>query len=216
MLTLLIFARAPVAGQCKTRLIPRLGARGAAWVQRRLVEHLVAESLRLQRGSAGAVRVEICCAPDSRHPFFSRLRAQHGLALSRQRRGDLGQRMVAAIRQRCGDGPVLLMGSDAFGLRAEQLQLAAEALQNQDYTLIAAGDGGYVLIGARQALPRLDGIDWSSGRERQQTLRRLRERGSVVADQPPRGDFDTVSDWRRARRQNLLPPLVRAGSKPPV
>lgn len=196
-----IFARAPVAGHCKTRLMPRLGARGAAWVQRRLVERAIATAC----AAVGAGQVTLWGAPDAAHGFFLQCRQRYGLRLARQARGDLGARMRSTLRR----APGLLIGSDAFSLQAQDLQGAAAALAQADHVLLPAPDGGYVLIGSRRGLPSLAGVRWSSGAECAQTLRRLRRDGVVTVLNPPRADFDNPADWRRARRSGLLQPLVR-------
>ncbi|MDO9453782.1 MAG: TIGR04282 family arsenosugar biosynthesis glycosyltransferase [Stagnimonas sp.] len=196
-----IFARAPIPGRCKTRLVPRLGARGAAWVQRRLVERALSTAC----AAAGAENVTLWGAPDTAHGFFMQCRQRFGVRLARQARGDLGVRMRSALRQE----PGLLIGSDAFGLQVADLQQAAAALASSDYVLLPAPDGGYVLIGCRKPLPPLAGVRWSSGAECAQTARRLRPRGTLQRLAPARDDFDNAADWRRARRLGQLPPLVR-------
>lgn len=60
---LIVFAKAPVAGLVKTRLIPALGAEGAAALAHRLLEHAVATAM-----AAGFDTVELCAAPDAEHP----------------------------------------------------------------------------------------------------------------------------------------------------
>ncbi len=195
-----VFARAPVAGQCKTRLIPRLGARGAAWVQRRLVEHALATAC----AAVGASRVTLWGAPDAAHGFFMQCRHRYGVRLARQAGGDLGARMRSTLRR----APGLLIGSDAFGLQLPDLLRAAAALAHTDHVLLPAPDGGYVLIGSRRGLPPLAGVHWSSGLECAQTARRLRRSGTLAWLEPAREDFDSAADWRRARRQGRLKPLV--------
>lgn len=199
-----VFARAPVPGQCKTRLMPRLGARGAAWVQMRLTER----ALQLACEAVGAHQVTLWGAPDTRHAFFLRCRAQLGVRLARQPPGDLGARMRAVLSRHGG----LLIGSDAFGLQAMDFHRASAALAIADHVLLPAPDGGYVLIGSRRTLPLLAGVVWSSGRECRQTAQRLRRSGSLEVLDSPRADFDTPADWRRARRAGLLPALTRPQS----
>ena len=196
-----IFARAPVAGQCKTRLMPRLGARGAAWVQRRLVERAISTACE----AVGARQVTLWGAPDAANGFFLQCRQRYGVRLARQARGDLGARMRSALRH----APGLLIGSDAFGVQPQDLRAAAEALTRADHVLLPATAGGYELIGSRRGLPSLAGVRWSSGAECAQTLRRLRRSGTATVLNPPRADFDNPADWRRARRLGLLQPLVR-------
>jgi len=195
-----IFARTPVPGQCKTRLIPRLGARGAAWVQRRLVEQAIRTALQVAAPGA----VTLWGAPDAAHGFFMQCRQRFGVRLARQSPGDLGARMRATLRR----APGLLIGSDAFGLQPVDLAAAAEALAHADHVLLPAPDGGYVLIGTRSALPSLAGVHWSSGRECAETIRRLRRSGTLRCLDPAREDFDSAADWRRARRAQRLKPLI--------
>lgn len=196
-----ILARAPVPGRCKTRLIPRLGARGAAWVQRRLIEHV----LGIACAAAGAAQVTLWCAPDTAHAYFSACRLRFGVRLARQAQGDLGQRMRRALRQ----APGLLIGADAFGLCGEDLRRADAALGSADFVLLPAPDGGYVLIAASRPAPSLAGVAWSSGRECRQTARRLQRSGRLAFITPAKPDFDTAADWRRARRAGQIAPLVR-------
>lgn len=196
-----------MAGKCKTRLIPRVGARGAAWVHRWLCLRALATA------HAAAVQLEnaqvwLYCAPTPAHGFFTGLRLSHGTRLAQQRRGDLGLKMQQAIAHRLGNGPVLLMGSDAYGLSSNDLVAAYAALAQHHYLLWPAPDGGYGLIGASKRLPSLRGIAWSSGKEGRQTHALLRAAGSVAVMPQPRADFDTPSDWQKARRSGQLPALV--------
>ena len=196
-----IFARAPVPGQCKTRLIPRLGARGAAWVQRRLIERALATAC----AAVGHGNVTLWGAPDAAHGFFGHCRLRYGVQLARQWGGDLGSRMRSTLRR----APGLLIGADAIGLQSQDIARAVAALADQDHVLLPAPDGGYVLIGSRKGLPPLAGVRWSSGQECAQTARRLRRSGSLAVLAPAREDLDSPADWRRARRLGWLKPLVR-------
>lgn len=195
-----IFARAPVAARCKTRLIPAIGARGAARVQQQLCRLTVATA------TATGQPVELWTAPDSAHPLFGALRRQHGIALRRQPRGDLGHRMAVALSQRPpGIDAVLVIGTDAPGLTVAQLQAATRALQRGDSAvLLLAADGGFVAIGSRRAV-HLRAVAWSSGREAAQTLRRLRRQGLEVHQQRGYHDLDEPADLRAARRAGQLP-----------
>lgn len=194
---ILVFARAPHPGRCKTRLIPALGAGGAAALQRRLALRTV-----LQACGTGEP-VELWCAPDTRHPFFASCRRAHGVRLRRQPAGDLGRRMALALR--AAAGPAVLVGSDCPGLTTADLRAALAALARHDCVLQPSADGGYVLIGARRPESRaLAGIRWSSGRELAQTRRRFARLGLRWAELPAREDLDTPGDYRRARRQGLV------------
>src|SRR5690242_12735362 len=84
-----ILARAPIPGQAKTRLIPALGAAGAATLQARLIEHAVGTA-------AAAGPVTLWGTPDTSHPAFGATAAR-GVELKRQPDGDLGARILAAM-----------------------------------------------------------------------------------------------------------------------
>lgn len=196
----LVFARAPVPGRCKTRLIPRLGARGAAALHRRLVRQTLQTAL--DSGSS----TELWCAPDTHHGFFMRCRREFGVKLRRQCGGDLGRRMAHALKCALRDSErVSLIGTDCVNLTSQDLRDALNALQNADVVLQPATDGGYVLIGARRiTLGALRGIAWSSGHELAQTQARLQRAGLAWQELPQREDVDTPADYRRARRAGML------------
>src|SRR5689334_6632021 len=99
-----IFAKAPVAGQVKTRLAPLLGLEGAA----RLHAQLVVRAL--EEATAAAVGpVELWCAPDAAHPFFADSAARFGVRLRAQGEGDLGQRMARAFATVHAEGASLVL-----------------------------------------------------------------------------------------------------------
>ena len=193
---ILVFARAPVAGRCKTRLIPALGANGAASLHRALVRRTLAAAC------ASGVAVELWCAPDTRHGFFTACRREFGVRLRRQPGGDLGRRMALALDRalRDGAGAVVLAGSDCPGFTPRDFTDALAALATHDCVLTPSSDGGYVLIGARHVERRaLAGIAWSSGRELAQTRGRLRRLGQTLSEEAPLMDIDTPQDYKSAR-----------------
>lgn len=198
---ILVFARAPRPGACKTRLIPALGPHGAARLYRQL-------TLRTLRAAlAAGADVELWCAPDPGHAFFQACRRELGLRLRRQPAGDLGRRMALALARslREGAAAAVLIGTDCPGLSAVDVRNALRTLGDRDTVLQPSQDGGYVLIGARRAERRaLTGIRWSSGLELAQTRRRLARLGLSVGELPARADLDTPADYRRARRARLL------------
>jgi uncharacterized protein len=195
----LVFARAPVPGRCKTRLIPALGAAGAAALHRRLVLRTLAAAR-----DAGCA-VELWCAPATAHGFFATCRRAHGVRLRRQPAGDLGRRMALALARALQAGPAVLVGSDCPEFTAQDFRAALAALAANDCVLQPSRDGGYVLIGARRIERRaLAAIRWSSTRELAQTRRRFARLGLRCAELRPLRDVDTPSDYRRARRGGLL------------
>lgn len=187
----IVFAKAPVAGLAKTRLAPALGAEAAAALAGRMLHHTLA-----QAAAAGIGPVELCAAPDATHPALRRAAAGHGASLGEQGSGDLGQRMHRAfVRCLMRHDRALLIGTDAPALDATVLRQAAQALESHDAVFVPALDGGYALVGQRQADPRwFDGMTWSHAQVMAHTRDRLRAAGVRWAELPPVADIDEPAD----------------------
>jgi uncharacterized protein len=189
--TVIVMAKAPLAGYAKTRLIPALGADGAARLATRLLQHAVEQALAAALGP-----VELCCAPDHHHPAFNSLCATSGLVWSDQGDGDLGARMARAFERRLAVGsPVLMIGTDAPALDAALLRHAAAALADTDAVFVPAFDGGYALIGLRRPAPALfERMTWSVSSVMAQTRERLASAGLRHTELPALADIDEAAD----------------------
>lgn len=191
-----VFARAPLAGAAKTRLIPALGAAGAARLQRRLTRHAL---LVAQQAAVGLVT--LWGTPDAGQRFFRAVQRAYGVELRIQAGSDLGERMAAAFAAH--GGPLLLIGSDCPALQAAHLVAAASALSadepgGSDAVFIPADDGGYLLVGLRCPQPQIFvGIDWGSERVMAQTRQRLAELGLRWSELPGLWDVDRPADLAR-------------------
>jgi len=199
-----VFPRAAVSGEVKPRLIPRLGADGAARLQHALTERIVQTAL-----AAGIGQVELWCTPDVSHPSLRAFEAR-GVVLHDQGQGDLGRRMQRAIEHAVANGDIaVLIGSDCPCLSDADLRCAAQAVQqDSDVAFVPAEDGGYVLIAARKCSPRLfEGIAWGSDTVMDATRQRLRELGWSWQELPQRWDIDRPQDYDRLLREQ--PALMR-------
>ena len=198
-----ILAKAPVAGLAKTRLIPLLGAAGAARAQRRFTVNTLQVASQAALGPC-----TLWCAPDVAHRFFRAVRRVTGIACINQPPGDIGARMLHAFQQHFAHQPshqknlpLLLVGTDCPMLAPGHLQQAARALKQHDVVLIPAEDGGYVLIGMRVLLPLIfDGIAWSTPQVMAQTRVQLRRAGVSWCELPTLWDVDEPADWQRLQR----------------
>lgn len=199
---ILIFAKAPVPGCCKTRLAAGLGPRRAAAVYRRLLRATVAEAVHSE-----AAPVELWCSPDTRHPCFASLRRDHALALRRQPDGDLGRRMHAALASALTRARgALVIGGDCPVLSGVHLHAALDMLANgTDAVFAPAEDGGYALVGLRHPRPALfRGVSWGGTQVMTQTRRRLDMLNLRAGYLESVWDIDTPADFRRARRAGLI------------
>ena len=193
-----MFARAPVAGRVKTRLVPLLGEQGAARLHARLVE----KTLKTARAS-GIERIDLYCSPGIEADFFKKMRKKFNVCLRSQGRGSLGDRMYRALRR---NTCAVLVGSDCPSLRPADLRAAARALrEGADAVLSPAEDGGYALIGVRRAARALfTGIEWGSAQVLAQTRRRLRRLRWRWTELRTLWDVDRPEDVLRLMRSGLL------------
>ena len=196
---LILFARFPVAGKVKTRLIPALGAEGAAALHRRLVLRTLRAAHALCRSQN--VELEIRFAGDDANEM------QHwlgdGWLCRAQCEGDLGQRMAGAFADsfREGSPATVIIGSDCPSLTPEILAVAFESMKTSPVVLGPATDGGYYLVGLTRLVPELfQGIAWGTETVLAQSLEILARDRCKPALLPPLDDLDRPEDvaaWKR-------------------
>ena len=192
MTRLVILAKAPLAGFAKTRLIPALGAEGAAALARSMLSHTLVQTL-----AAGMQAVELCMSPAPSDPAWKDVALPHAVELSEQGEGDLGVRMDRAIQRALArqQGSVLLVGTDCPALSAAHIAEANRQLEQHDAVLIPAADGGYVLIGLKAPGPSLfTGMAWSTPVVAADTLHRMASLNLRVWQGPLLHDIDEQAD----------------------
>jgi rSAM/selenodomain-associated transferase 1 len=196
-IAVVVLAKAPTPGFAKTRLIPALGAEGAARLQARLTERAVATAC-----AAAVGPVALWCAPDVEDALFARLGREHGVARHAQPAGDLGARMLAPL---AAHAPALLVGVDIPALTADHLRACAAAVRaGDDAVFLPTEDGGYCLVGVRRVDARLfDGVAWSTPQVMEETRGRLRALGWRWSEPATLWDVDTPADLERLRRSGL-------------
>lgn len=196
-----VFAKAPIPGLAKTRMIPRLGEEGAAELQRRLLRRTLQSACEAQLGP-----VSLWCAPTCDHPDFAACRDSWGLSLFQQQGEDLGARMLQAFSNLCRQGPTVLIGTDCPALTPSGLVRAAAVLRSGlDAVFLPAEDGGYVLIGLRRPVPALFGhMPWGTDRVMAETRRRLSRLGLRWEEPEVLWDVDRPADLDRLAASGLL------------
>lgn len=204
-LQIAVLARAAVPGAAKTRLIPALGAEGAAALQ----AALTAQALR--RASSTRLRVVLWVAgtPDDV------LRCQAAalqFAIRPQPSGDLGDRMLAAVSHAHAAGAAcLVIGTDCPAQTPADLLHAAALLDTHDVVLQPAHDGGYVLIGMRRPYPLLfSQMPWGGDTVCAQTLASCRHLGLRIAQLHPLPDLDRPADLAQAIASGVVERTVVA------
>ncbi|SFG07226.1 TIGR04282 family arsenosugar biosynthesis glycosyltransferase [Neptunomonas qingdaonensis] len=186
---LIIFAKAPVAGVAKTRLIPALGAEGAAKLHALLLEHTIRRAV-----ASACFPIYLFTPENNAHPFIDHLLISYPLIHRVQKGVDLGERMQNALLSvlRENQSGALLIGSDCPAIDADILQRCCLSLESHDAVFIPAEDGGYTLVGLPFYDSTLsvgasvedsagvsfsdifDNIEWGSDRVMQQTRSQLK------------------------------------------
>jgi uncharacterized protein len=204
---IIVFARAPEPGRAKTRLLPLLGAEGAAALQALLIERTLATALAASVGP-----VEMWCAPSAQHPLLKAFMQRHGIEGATQCEGDLGARMQHAAMAALAVNPrVLLIGTDCPAMTPADLRAAAGVLAAHDAVLIPAEDGGYVLLGLNRWNSRLfANIAWGGDRVLAVTRERLAALDWRWQELPPLWDVDRPEDFARLCSSGLMPELADA------
>lgn len=203
MTRILVMAKAPAPGAVKTRL--RLAPDEAARLQAAMISDTVNKARRL-------APVTVATTPAGELEAVRRLVGREVPVIA-QAEGDLGERMLAGARGLFaqGEGPVLILGTDAPTLPPDLILEAARSLTEgaHDASLVPSEDGGYVLIGLRNPHAALfDGIAWSTPEVHQQTLDNARRAGLSVYETVPWHDMDEPEDLRRLRTELTREPSL--------
>lgn len=208
----MIFAKAPVPGRVKTRMLPYLSPSQAA----RLQELMIARSL-LSCCQQGPWSTELWCAPDTKHKFFQELALCYSVKLKEQRGIDLGERMAAAFVQNLNAGDFsVVIGTDCPALNAEHIALMFQKLAaGMDAVIIPAIDGGYVALGLRTFAPDLfTAVPWGGNQVYLKTIERMDMLGWRWCALPALWDVDRPDDYLRLENSGLIAelPLYLAGN----
>ncbi|HEX8215099.1 MAG TPA: TIGR04282 family arsenosugar biosynthesis glycosyltransferase [Allosphingosinicella sp.] len=167
MTRIVIFAKSPVPGKVKTRLIPALGEEGAAELARKMLVVTCREALAADLGP-----VELCLSGSLEN-------VPDQVEVSEQGGGDLGRRLARAAERVMARGKAaILIGTDCPDLDSRRLRNASSELKAHDAVIHPTFDGGYALLGLRQYDPGLfRGIEWSTPTVATGTIDRIRALG---------------------------------------
>jgi hypothetical protein len=202
----MIFARAPIPGAVKTRLIPALGPIGAAQLAVRMLEHALQIAVDARLGP-----VQLHGAPDVQHPALQSAAARVGATCFAQAPGDLGTRMRSALVAALRLAPrTLLLGTDCPALDVGILREADAALvAGADCVVVPTADGGFALIGfRREALAAIDevfgAIAWGSSTVMSSTRNRLLRAGLRWTELATLVDIDEPTDLEHVPKEWLV------------
>lgn len=194
---LCVFAKAPVPGKVKTRLIPYMDAKSACQLHQKLIDECLSRTV-VQNSWLSQL-----WSTDTENEFITKISKQYELASYKQQGSDLGQRMAHAMKVSLQDYRyVILTGTDCPGLDAGYIETVIEQLQaGADCVLGPAEDGGYVML----ALSVYDGslfsdIEWGTSRVLDITRQRIKSLGWSCYEMPVLWDVDRPGDFERLKK----------------
>lgn len=188
---LIVFAKNPELGKVKTRLAKDVGEEEALRIYKLLLDHTRQETTR---------SLAACYAY-----YTTNVAEEDGWKAEKriQVTGDLGTRMSAAFREQLHHHDrVCIIGTDCAGLTAEKINQAFEALDEYDFVIGPANDGGYYLLGMKAPGEELfEQISWSSEEVLSQTIDRIKGLGKRFYLLPELIDVDTIEDWEMVKEK---------------
>ena len=202
---IIIFAKEPVPGKVKTRLIPALGGNNAARLYEQMFEHVINTIVASQLAEA-----YLYVTPESNRQYFQKRASCKDLQIRIQQGKDLGQKMFNALNETLNHYKrAVLIGTDCPFLDAAHLHQAIAALainqaNNNTMVFTPALDGGYVLVGASKICREVfDTIDWGTARVMSQT------RTAMKNKQIQWQELDSLQDIDRPEYLSSLSQLAK-------
>ncbi len=201
---LALFAKAPVAGEVKTRLCPPLRPEQAAAFYEAMLRDV------LERPAPGpGIERALWFTPAGAREWFAA--AAPGYRLYVQRGATLPERMCALFHEHAAEGcrRIVLRGTDSPTLPDATVALAFAALERVPLVLCPDEDGGYNLIGLREPADELFDLELSTASVLEKTLERAAALGLAAECLPAHHDVDTFEDLARLRPDERTPRTAR-------
>ena len=185
---LIIFTRNPELGKCKTRLAKTVGDTSALDIYKHLLKH-TAEVAKSVHADKYLFYSETIQKNDIWDPAVFRKKLQKGT--------DLGTKMHNAFSDlfSLGYQKVIIIGSDLLDLKPSHINLAFEALNENDFVIGPAKDGGYYLLGMTALQNNIfEDKAWGTSTVLKETLNNLDNSSFHLIEEL--NDIDTFEDMK--------------------
>ncbi len=194
---LIVFLKWPEKGKVKTRLASAVGEEEAACIYKKLAEDTVSAVRSIAGKTTG---ITIAFDPPERESEIKKWIHGNFEFLS-QGDGTLGDRLSKAAHLAFEKGikKVILIGSDCPNIDAFTIHRAFWALSKKDMVIGPSEDGGYYLIGFKEAKNAVlfDHIPWSTPEVLKTTLEKANNSSISYELLPKKFDIDTGDDLKR-------------------
>ncbi len=206
---LIIFVKAPIPGDVKTRLIPHLTGLEAAGLYKCFVGDVLKNSFQI----SSQIKIQVAYQPHPKASDLSWLGHKTSPDIFHQEGRSLGERLIHAFGVAFGRGAkqVVVLGSDSPNLPADYIEQAFNALSDSDVVLGPAVNGGYYLVGlSRPCLRLFEDVSWSSDQIFERATHNAQKYGYALKVLPAHYDVDTYDDL-----MTLYKELIVDGNKAP-
>lgn len=185
---LLIFTRNPKLGKCKTRLAATIGDQAALDIYMILLRH------------TAEITKDLNC---SKEVYYSEEIPENDLwdkdiyAKQLQEGNDLGERMYNAFKSGFQKGyqKIIIIGSDIYDLNSETIEAGFNSLENSDFVIGPAADGGYYLLGMNSLNHEVFlNKNWGSDKILEATLNNLAHKKVTLLQ--TKNDIDVYEDLK--------------------
>lgn len=194
MKALIVFVKAPIPGRVKTRLQPHLAPGKIVELYKSFVTGIISRCVRLK-----GIDKFLGCYPAKDNDFFRGLAKTYKIQCFNQRGKNLGDKLVNAFKDcfKKGYTEVVIIGSDSPSIPTGYIKKAFLKLKKNDFVLGPCCDGGYYLVGAKKAIPKIfHNIPWGTDKVLNKTLEELNSLNIRFSLLPFWYDIDTIEDLR--------------------
>jgi rSAM/selenodomain-associated transferase 1 len=192
---LIVFIKAPVPGNVKTRLQPCLPQDKVVEIYKSFVMEIMGTCSSLKR-----IDKSLGCSPIKDDDFLKAMGRSYKMKLFVQKGANLAERIHNAFKDhfRKGYSEIVLIGSDSPTLPGEYIQLAFNELKNNDFVIGPCFDQGLYLIGARKKKVNeiFHNLKLDTGEDVNAILRMTNSMDIKFSMLPFWYDVDTIDDLR--------------------
>lgn len=185
---IIIFTRNPELGKCKTRLAKTVGDASTLEIYKHLLKH-TAEVVKNTHADKYVFYSENIQEDDIWHHSVFKKELQKG--------GNLGIRMQNAFNNifKLGYQKAIIVGSDLLDLKQQHIDNAFDALDENEFVVGPAKDGGYYLLGMKKSQNNLfENKVWGTSTVLKDTVTDLENNSYFLLEEL--NDIDTFEDMK--------------------
>lgn len=186
---IIFFTRIPTYAKTKTRLETFLDRASCVELQTVFIKDIYHMLKKI------GIDIIVCYSNHGELQMLKDLIGDHVLFIE-QKGADLGEKMFNAIEFTLNDyKQVVLIGSDLPLMEEKDIQIAFEILEKKDVAISPTYDGGYYLIGMKEAIKEIFMMTYSTNRVFEETIEKIKKLNKTFGIGNIQLDIDTKDDF---------------------